>query len=277
MPLLHRMRISRINNDCVVFCVGSRGSGKTSNIFHILSQKRNEFSYGICMCGTARTSRDYEKIMPSTFVYYQYAPHVLKALLDDQERKVYEGRAKWVFVVLDDVLWKRRAITQDPTFIRLLNNGRHANIFLIVSVHYALTMGPELRQAIDWVFLSREKNPRNIERLFYSFNPCVRTPEQWEILFRQCTQHHETLVVDNHSGESDAIEDNLFWFLSKPAEYQKFRMNKHGTWWKYHDAMFDKKYYLREAEETPEETPARRRKRIENEKKEQSMKVTKVA
>jgi hypothetical protein len=276
MPVMHRMRVSRIKNDTVVFCVGSRGSGKTSNIIEILSQKRDQFSYGVVMCGTAATSKQYEEHVPATFVYYQYSPHVLKALLDDQERKVYEGRAKWVFVVLDDVLWKRRAITQDPTFIRLCNNGRHAKIFLIVSVHYAYTMPPELRQSIDWVFLSREKNPRNIERLFYSFNPCVRTPEQWEHIFRQCTQHHETLVVDNHSGESDAIEDNLYWFKSKPGEGRKFRMNKTGTWWKYHDAMFDTQYYLREPVEEPDETPAKRRKRMELTEKEKAMRVQKV-
>jgi hypothetical protein len=242
---LHRMRISKIPDNSVIFVIGKRASGKTTDILDIFSHKRHRFKYGICMCGSKATIKDYESVMPSTFIYYGFHGDVLMNLIEDQEKKVEEGTAQPVFVIIDDCNYLKKAITNDPAIIRLMMNGRHAKIFLVISLQYGTSMGPDLRQQVDFVFLKQEKNPENRLRLYKNFNVCFHSFAQFDACMRSCTLDRETMVLDNRSSTSDAVESNVFWLKSKYVEGGRtFRINPYGSWWKYHRRYFNTKHYL---------------------------------
>lgn len=260
MPSLRRYHASWIRENAVVFFVGSRGSGKTCNIIDLFYHKRNDFAYGVIFCGSTATIREYERHFPSTFIYYNYCTEVLRDLLEDQERKVYEGRANPVFVLIDDCTWAKRSITADPTFIRLMNNGRHAKIFLAISMQYSTTIPPELRQQVDVVYFNREKNPKNRERLYENFNPCFESFGEWDACFKACTLNHESFVVDNRSANSDKIEDNVFWYKSKYVPGGRhFRVNRNGKWWLFHKLHYNPKHYMQSQEDPTDKKGKKKR------------------
>jgi hypothetical protein len=113
---------------------------------------------------------------------------------------------------------------------------------------------------VDFIFLSKEKNPKNRERLYENFNPCFSDFKEFDPVMQACTQNRETFVLDNHSADSDKVEDNCFWFRSKfvPGG-RNFRVNPNGTWWKFHRQKFDPKHYLRPEELPTVKTPAQKR------------------
>jgi len=247
---LKRFRVSSMANNSVVFLVARRGSGKSTNCIGIFSSKRSEFSYGIAFVGNKNTIADYAKIMPQTFIYENYQPEVLKDLIDHQERIVAEKGRKntpYVYVIVDDCFWQKGEITNDAQILRLLNNGRHFNIFFVLSMHYSLTIKPMLRQQVDYVFLSYEKVPLYRERLYKNYNVAFKTQHEFDLCMMTATKNYGTLVLDNHSSQSDKLEDNVFWWKSRALEDggAKFKVNKHGTWWKYHKLHFDPQYYLK--------------------------------
>lgn len=228
----------------IVVCIGRRKSGKTVNILDLLFQKRNAFSHGIVFCGSKATCREYQQHIPSVFIHDEFNPKLLESIVNKQERDVEMGTAKPIFVLLDDLMYAKGAVTKDKTVRRIAFNGRHAKIFLILSMQYSMDLDPSIRQQIDFVFLSREKNVHYREKLYNAYNVCFDTFKSFDRAMQGCTQNFETFVLSSASDtQSDKPEDNCFWFKSKLG--RKFRMNAKGSWWKFHRRMYDPKHFLR--------------------------------
>lgn len=236
---------SAVPDAAVLIFIGRRKSGKTVNIIDTFYKKRNSFKMGIVFCGSKATVKDYENHIPSSFIYYGYHSDVLGAIINKQEKDVELGVAKPIFVLVDDCMWAKQSILKDPNIRRVFMNGRHALIFFCLSMQYCMDLHPALRQQIDFTFLSREKNPQNRDRLFKNYNVCFKDDKQFDSTMMQCTLNHETFVLNNGSSDSDRPEDNVFWWKSKfvPGG-RKFRVNKHGTWWKFHKKRFNPMHFL---------------------------------
>ena len=245
------MRIKELDFDCVpdscvLVCIGRRKSGKTVNITDIFYKKRNRFKSGVVFCGSKATIKDYEKHIPSSFIHDGYHSDVLGRIIDKQEEDVERGVAKPIFVLVDDCMYDKKSILTDPNIRRIFMNGRHALIFFVLSMQYSMDLHPSLRQQIDFVFLSREKNPHYREKLYANYNVCFRSFEQFDKCMMTCTLNFETFVLSSASEtQSDDPEDNVFWYKSKyVAGGRKYKVNKTGTWWRYHTKRFNPKFFI---------------------------------
>jgi hypothetical protein len=260
---LRRFRVSRIANNSVVFALGRRGSGKTTGIINIFSSKRKDFKMGIAFCGNQATAQEYAKVMPDLFNYDDYQPEVLKEFIDRQELRVKQGGRKntpYVFVILDDCFWQKSDVTNDPQFLRLLNNGRNYNIFFVCSMHYAFTIKPNMRMQIDYVFICREDMQANRKRLYDSYNVCFNRQAEFDACLEATTQDYGMMVITNTAagGKGTKIEDKMAWWRGKAIEDggARFKINKRGRWWKYARLHYDPKYYTRP---DPEPEPVARK------------------
>ena len=239
-----------VPDQAVCIYIGRRKSGKTTNIIDTFFKKRNSFKMGLVFCGSKATIKEYEQHFPSSFIYYGYHSDVVGAVINKQERDVEMGCAKPIFILVDDCMWAKKSILGDPNIRRLFMNGRHSLIFFVLSMQYCMDLHPSLRQQIDFTFLSREKNPQNRERLYKNYNVCFKSHEQFESTMRQCTQNHETFVLNNGDTESDQPEDNVYWWKAKwKKEGRRFRVNKWGTWWKYHRKRFNPGHFMTDENE----------------------------
>lgn len=243
---------AKVPNHAVMVYIGRRKSGKTTNIIDTFYKKRKEFKWGLVFCGSKATVKDYEKHFPSSFIYYGYHSDVVARTIDKQERDVELGVAQDIFILVDDCMWAKKSILTDPNIRRLFMNGRHAHIFFVLSMQYCMDLHPSMRQQIDYTFLSREKNPLNRERLFKNYNVAFTSVGQFDSCMRQCTQNHETFVLNNGDSSGDLPEDNVFWWKAKyiPQEQggRKFRVNSKGTWWRYHRRKYNPRHFMPKAE-----------------------------
>jgi hypothetical protein len=240
------LKFKDVPDAAIVLCIGRRKSGKTVNIIDIFFKKRESFKFGLVFCGSKATIKLYENHFPSSFIYYGYHPTVLADAIAKQEQDVEMGCAKPMFILVDDCMWDKKGILKDPNIRRVFMNGRHDLIFFVLSMQYCMDIPPDLRQQVDFTFLSREKNPDNRERLYNNYNVCFTSNEQFDSCMQQCTQNHETFVLSNASEtDSDKPEDNVYWWKSKwLAGGRKFRVHKDGTWWKYHRKRYNPKHFM---------------------------------
>jgi hypothetical protein len=247
---IQELDFALVPDAAVVVCIGRRKSGKTVNIIDIFFKKRNAFKYGLVFCGSKATIKQYEQHFPSSFVYYGYHSNVVAAAIDKQEEDVELGKGKPMFILVDDCMWAKKSILNDPNIRRLFMNGRHSLIFFVLSLQYSMDILPSLRQQIDVTFLSREKNPKNRERLYDNYNVCFETQRQFDDCMQKCTRDHETFVLSNCSDtDSDNPEDNVYWWKSKYVETgRRFKVNKYGTWWRYHGEKFNPNHFIRNKE-----------------------------
>jgi hypothetical protein len=238
-----------VPDQAVMIYIGRRKSGKTTNIIDTFYKKRNSFKAGLIFCGSKATIKEYERFFPSTFIYYGYHSDVVGALIDKQELDVEMGVASPMFILVDDCMWAKKSILGDPNIRRLFMNGRHSKIFFVLSMQYCMDLHPSLRQQIDYTFLSREKNPQNRERLYKNYNVCFSSSAQFEECMKKCTLNHETMILNNGSTDSDRPEDNVFWWKAKwLKDGRKYRVNKHGSWWKYHKRRYNPTHYMKDAQ-----------------------------
>jgi len=238
-----------IPDQAVCIYIGRRKSGKTTNIIDTFFKKRDAFTMGLVFCGSKATIKEYERHFPSSFIYYGYNSDVVGAAISKQEQDVEMGCAKPMFILVDDCMWAKKSILADPNIRRLFMNGRHSMIFFVLSMQYCMDLHPSLRQQIDFTFLSREKNPQNRERLYKNYNVCFKSLEQFESAMQQCTMNNETFVLNNGNTESDEPEDSVYWWKAKwVRDGRRFRVNKAGTWWKYHHQRYNPRHFMRDDE-----------------------------
>lgn len=280
------MRVKELNwstvpDHAISIFIGRRKSGKSVNIIDTFYRKRDRYSYGLVFCGSKATIKDYERHFPSSFIYYGYHSDVVGRLIDKQELAVEMGVAKNVFILVDDCMWAKKSILKDPNIRRLFMNGRHSRIFFVLSMQYCMDLHPSLRQQIDLTFLSREKNPQNRERLYKNYNVCFRNAEEFDSCMLQCTQNHETFVLNNGASDSDRPEDNVNWWKSVYAPGGRrcpervrpghaycpscvrihgnkrglhkqqtcsapFRVNMNGSWWNFHRKRFNPRHFIKD-------------------------------
>jgi hypothetical protein len=228
----------------VVVFVGRSGSGKTVAITDLLYSKRKRFDRFLVMSGSSDTAAHFAQFVPPICVFEGFDEQRINNIYLEQEANVARGLCKPILIILDDLMYQSRVLEKSEVMNRIFMNGRHAQILLFISMQYCKSLGPQLRQQATFIFATREKNPENRGRLYESFNTVFHSRAEFDAVFNACTQNREVLVLSNTFNESDAIEDNAFWWKAKLRK--KFKVNRKSAAWALSKQLFDKEYMLRE-------------------------------
>jgi len=242
----------------VMVFTGRSDSGKTVCIIDIMNYYRDKVDQAVVMCGSKDTCKQYAKRIPNMFVWNGFFPERLKAMYEKAERDVEMGKKRTILIVLDDLAYLKTAINKDPTISRILYNGRHARIILIIAMQYCKDIGPDLRQQVRLTFACAEKNPQNRERLYDAFNPIFQNFPDFDMCMQACTKNYEVFVLNNQHTQSSNICDNVNYYKARIDH--TYRINRHGSMWKYHKKMYDEHYFLRTDKERAAMTKDKKKK-----------------
>lgn len=212
----------------VVVLLGRRRSGKTVNIFSLLQERKDAYDFGLCFCGSAATREQFREIMPNEFVYDGIDIDKLKNLVKMQEEDVEKGIAKSCLLIIDDCGFQSKLFNTD-VFRKIAMNGRHYKLFVIISLQYSLGIKPALRNQVDIVVASMEKNVANKKRIFEHYSVCFRKFRDFELIFDQCTKNFESCIIAVAARSSNIDENIFFWKSQFPIP--SFKLNEKGMWW----------------------------------------------
>ena len=225
---LRKFDPSRIANDKVCVFIGKRGTGKSTLVTDILYHKK-EIPAGIVMSGTEDGNHYYKQFVPDIFIYGEYQRDVVEKVIERQKRLKSAGKSSPAFILLDDCMWNK-AFLKDTCIRQCFMNGRHWNIFFMLTMQYCMDLSPDLRTNVDYVFILRENVIQNRERLWKSFFGIFPSFELFNQVMNACTENFECLVLDNTS-RSNKIEDCVFYY--KAPIRKGFRVGSEAMW-KYH-------------------------------------------
>jgi hypothetical protein len=255
---IHRLDPKTLPDLGVFVFVGRSGSGKTVAITDILYHKRKRFDRFLVMSGSSDTAAHYSKMIPPIFVFDGFDEQRIWNVYQEQEANVAKGVSKPLLIILDDLMYQSQVFNKSKVMNRIFMNGRHAQILMLISMQYAKSIGPQLRQQATYIFATREKNQENRKRLYESFNTVFRTNNEFDAVFNACTRNRELLVLSNTFNESDAIDDNAFWWKAKFRKH--FRVNRHSVAWRLSQELYDKNHLARQAD--PLKQPVLKNKRV---------------
>lgn len=232
---LRKFDPSVIKSDSVVIFIGKRNTGKSFCMKDILNYHR-DLPVGVVISPTERANQYFERFVPKMLIYDEYDEKITQKFLDRQiditKRKKMELKRSGVsnidnraFLIFDDCLYDKKW-PNDKNIRACFMNGRHYNIFFLITMQFALGIPPVLRGNVDYIFIFRENIVKNRERLYNHYAGMFPTFEVFQQTMDACTSNYECLVIDNKT-QSNKLEDQIFWYKAKESN---FRMCSSELW-----------------------------------------------
>ena len=221
-----------------IVVIGKPGTGK-STLMKALLKAKSFIPVSVIVSGSENANKFYENFVPSSFIYNEYKPSIVQSVFQRQELCLSMNVGNpWISLILDDCM-SDPSIFKSEVQRRLFKNGRHYKIFYVVAMQYALDIPPDLRSAVDGVFLFRETNEATLKKLWQNYASVIPSFELFANLMRQITGDYTAMFVNN-SLQTNEWKKCIF-FIKADAVDEDFKLGYEEVW-KFHEARFNKEY-----------------------------------
>lgn len=215
---INEFDLLNIKPGSVVFVLGRRGSGKSFLLNDIVWHCK-DYVDGMAFTGSAKPRVlngvdqpwSWEHAFPDTFVYNSYHPELVDAFYNEKDNQMKNGTLKPSLLIFDDMSFQRKKMKDDPTFDKILRNGRHRLITVIVVMHDACDMPNDARGQIDFLFCFADSSYNNTDRLYKHYFGLFESPGMFRHVFFKITEDYTTLVC-NRCAKSNTIEDSISYY-----------------------------------------------------------------
>jgi len=246
---LNKFKLKDILPNATMLLLGRRRTGK-SFLARDIFFNHKEIPSGLVFSGTENANPFFGDFIPDSFIHSIYDSELVQSVLKSQAKKVRKARdalqdpngllaKNRFFMVLDDMLADANSWKKDKTIKEIFMNGRHFNIFFLLTLQYATGIPPELRNNIDYVFIFNEPSIKNRKKIYEDYAGMIPSFDAFNNILDSCTQNYECLVIKTAAGTSSDIKDLVFWYK---AEYHENFKVGHPSIWKYHNERYNDKY-----------------------------------
>lgn len=233
---LKKFDMSNLKDDSVVLFIGKRNTGKSVLVSDVMYHHRS-LPIGVVISPTERANQFFENFVPNMLIYDEFSADIVSKFIDRQEKLSKQHNAEKkkygksdidprAFFVLDDCLYDKSWPT-DKNIRCLFMNGRHYKVLLLITMQYPLGIPPHLRTNVDYVFILRENQVKNRERIYQQYAGMFPTFEIFNQVMDQCTENYECLVIDN-KVQSNKLEDQIYWY--KATICRDFKVCSQELW-----------------------------------------------
>jgi len=238
---------SEMRKNPVILVIGKRGSGK-STVAETICSYFAHIEEGLCISPTDHFSGFWARHIPPLYIHGEYNPGITKRLLDHQYnkwkkykqkckkrgKKPKPGKISPAFAIYDDVSFDK-SFFRDLMTRKLLMNGRHFAMTIVITVQYLMDITADLRNQIDYVVVMKETSRNNREKLHHYFAGMFPSLVSFEKTLMKCTEDRECMVIDNTAGSYNP-EDCVYFYRATPNK--RFRMGSR-LFWKHSKTNYD--------------------------------------
>lgn len=210
--------------------IGKPGSGKSFLIKSLLASKQHIIPVGMVISGSEDTNRFYQSMFPNAFIFENFKMSHIESIQKRQKYAMTNLPNPWAVLIMDDCMDDVK-IFNDPKMIGLMKNSRHWSLLTIISTQYCLDFKPVIRTNIDGVFIFRESNLTNREKLYRNFASIIPTYNLFEMLMNEITTDFNCLYIHNQST-SNNWQDCCFYYKAPRIDDFKFGCDE---FWKFSD------------------------------------------
>ena len=238
---LKKFDITSIRKDSTVVFVGKRRSGKSYTLRELLYNLR-DLPAGVIISGTEEASPFFSDFVPSSYIYNKFDEVIPEKILKTQKKKIKRARKRGkdpkkdkFFFILDDCLydntWQKTEVIRE-----LFMNGRHYNMFFVLTMQYPLGIPPTLRSNIDYSFIYQDYNTENREKLYKSFAGAFGDRHTFYTAMDSLGDF-ECIVIDN-TVRTRNITDRVFYYKA-PVRDGSFKVGCEA-YWKKHELLYNR-------------------------------------
>ena len=230
---LKRFQPSKMQTNRICVMVGKKGTGKSTLVQDIMWFQQH-IPVGAIMSATEEANEAYSKMAPPLFIYKNFDADALLRLINRQKKMKHMWKENGdslpfdhrAFVLMDDCMYDKKNF-RGPLMRELFMNGRHWDLFVLITLQYVMDITPEIRTNTDYVFALKENVRKNRERLYNEFFGVFPNFAVFDALFLEVTQDWRCLVLDTTVPSTD-IQDCVFWY--KAEKRPDFRLGADWFW-----------------------------------------------
>jgi len=227
---IKKFNLSSVNKDAVVVMIGKRNTGKSFLTKDLLYHMQS-IPFGLVVSGSEQVNHFYTDFTPKILIMNEYDDDKLTELFKRQKKIIdkygkNDNRTR-AFVILDDCLHDSSSWGKSKNIKSIFMNGRHYNIFFILTMQYPMGIGPELRTNIDFTFILRENIVKNRRRIHENYAGMFEKYDDFSKTMDSLTEDYGCMVIKNNS-RSNKITDQIFWY--KGAERPDYKLCDEKYW-----------------------------------------------
>jgi ABC-type dipeptide/oligopeptide/nickel transport system ATPase component len=190
--------------------IGKPGSGKSVLIKAILASKKHLIPVGTVISGSEEINKFYARLFPNLFIYEKFRLSIIESVQKRQKLAKENLPVSWAVLVMDDCMEDVK-IFNDPIMIGLMKNSRHWNLLSIFANQYVFDFKPVIRTLIDGVFIFREPNQSNREKIYKNFASIIPTYKLFCQIMDEITVDNTCIYIDNQTTSND-WKDCVYWY-----------------------------------------------------------------
>lgn len=200
--------------------IGKPGSGKSVLIKALLKSKAHLIPVGTVVSGSEDTNHFYAKMFPDAFIYEKFKLSVVEAVQKRQKLAKENLPNSWAVLVMDDCMDDVKVFS-DPIMIGLMKNSRHWNLLSIFANQYVFDFKPVIRTNIDGVFIFREPNQTNREKIYKNFASIIPSFKLFCQIMDEVTNDYTCIYIHNQTT-SNNWQDCVYYYKAPVVDDFRF-------------------------------------------------------
>jgi hypothetical protein len=222
------MRMIPPASTCMI--VAKRGQGKSTLIKDLMYYKQ-DIPVGTVISATEPSNCFFEKFVPRMFIHFKYDTVIIQNFLKRQKKlkkriKRGEHLDNRAYLIFDDMMYDQ-SWKKDQEMREIFFNSRHFETLFVCALQDPMGIPPNFRGNIDFVFLLKENNRTNKEKLWKHYAAVFPTYEMFSETLDQCTNNRECLVINN-TANAGRLEEQVFWY--KAELHNDFHVGPEEIW-----------------------------------------------
>lgn len=185
--------------------LGKRGTGKSVLMKDIMYNLRHEFDFGIAIAPNQDTIEAFRDFMPDMYIYKDFDGDMILDLINNIKITQENGIRKRFFIIMDDCM-KNKAVFNSEGLKELANNGRHYELFTLITAQDIMGLPPGFRKNADYVVALSDTDVKSKRKTWEECFGVFPNFPMFEQAFDLCTMDRHCLVVDRTRGGATLLE-----------------------------------------------------------------------
>lgn len=214
-----------------IVVLGPPGAGKSVVIKSILKAKSHLIPVGVAVSHSEPTNKFYSRLFPELFIYDEFDVKIIENI---RQRQIYAKDnlpVAWCVLVLDDCMADNKVFNH-KSMRDLIKNSRHWDLLSIYANQYVFDFKADIRASIGGVFILRQPNQVNRQKIFVNFAGIIPTFAIFCQLMDDLTNDYTCIYIDNETPTND-WQDCVFYYKAPVVEDFKFGCDE---FWEFNEA-----------------------------------------